>query len=103
MIMIIATIKYGSNYYNTFTMGVSSNYHGYFFQCRYRKLIFGHYWKILKRQMSWTLRRNTRDIVDERIVFSFHLDICQQCPDIDRRYLLFFVYIYSKVTFKPSF
>ena len=33
MIIIIATIKYGSTYYNTFTMGVCSNYHGYFFQC----------------------------------------------------------------------
>ena len=32
MIIIISTIKYGSTYYNTFTMGVSSNYHGYFFQ-----------------------------------------------------------------------
>ena len=28
---------------------------------------------ILKRQMSRTLRRNTRDIVDQLIVFSFHL------------------------------
>ena len=27
------------------------------------------------------------------IVFSFHLDICQQCPDIDHRYLLFSVLI----------
>ena len=34
MIIIIPTIKYGSIYYNTFTMGVCSNYHGYFFQCR---------------------------------------------------------------------
>ena len=33
MIIIIPTIKYGSTYYNTFTMGVCSNYHGYFFQC----------------------------------------------------------------------
>ena len=33
MIIIISTIKYGSTYYhNTFTMGVCSNYHGYFFQ-----------------------------------------------------------------------
>ena len=31
--MINQTIKYGSTYYNTFTMGVCSNYHGYFFQC----------------------------------------------------------------------
>ena len=34
MIIIIPTIKYGSTYYNTFTMGVCSNFHGYFFQCR---------------------------------------------------------------------
>ena len=33
MVFLIPTIKYGSTYYNTFTMGVSSNYHGYFFQC----------------------------------------------------------------------
>ena len=33
MIIITPTIKYGSTYYNTFTMGVCSNYHGYFFQC----------------------------------------------------------------------
>ena len=33
MIVIITTIKYDSAYYNTFTMGVCSNYHGYFFQC----------------------------------------------------------------------
>ena len=33
MIIIIPTIKYGSTYYNTFTMGVCSNYHGHFFQC----------------------------------------------------------------------
>ena len=33
MIIIILNIKYGSTYYNTFTMGVCSNYHGYFFQC----------------------------------------------------------------------
>ena len=32
MIIIISTTKYGSTYYNTFTMGVCSNYHGYFFQ-----------------------------------------------------------------------
>ena len=35
MIIIIPTIKYGSTSYNTFTMGVCSNYHGHFFllQC----------------------------------------------------------------------
>ena len=33
MVFLIPTIKYGSTYYNTFTMGVCSNYHGYFFQC----------------------------------------------------------------------
>ena len=33
MIIIIPTIKYRSTYYNAFTMGVSSNYHGYFFPC----------------------------------------------------------------------
>ena len=33
MIIIIPTIKYGSTYYNTFTTGVCSNFHGYFFQC----------------------------------------------------------------------
>ena len=32
MIIIIPTIKYGSTYYNILTMGVCSNYHGYFFQ-----------------------------------------------------------------------
>ena len=32
------------------------------------------------------LRRNARDIVDQWIVFSFHLDICQ---DISHRYSLF--------------
>ena len=48
---------------------------------------------ILNRQMSWKLRRNARDIVDQWIVFSFHLDICQECPDIDHRYLLFSVYV----------
>ena len=31
MIIIIRTIKYGSTYYNTFKMGVCSNYHGFFF------------------------------------------------------------------------
>ena len=30
MIIIIPTIKYGSTYYNSFTMGVCSNYHGFF-------------------------------------------------------------------------
>ena len=34
MIIIIPTIKYGFSYYNTFTMGGCSNYHGFFFQCR---------------------------------------------------------------------
>ena len=33
MIIIFPTIKYGSTFYNTFTMGVWSNYHGYFFLC----------------------------------------------------------------------
>ena len=33
MIIIIPTMKYGSTYYNTFTIEVCSNYHGYFFQC----------------------------------------------------------------------
>ena len=33
MIIIILNIKYGSTHYNTLTMGVRSNYHGYFFQC----------------------------------------------------------------------
>ena len=33
MIIIIPTIKYGSTYCNTFTMGVCSNYRGYFFEC----------------------------------------------------------------------
>ena len=31
MIIIIPNIKYGSTYYNTFTMGVCSIYHGFFF------------------------------------------------------------------------
>ena len=31
MIIIITTKKYGSTYYNTFTMGVCSNHHGFFF------------------------------------------------------------------------
>ena len=31
MIIIIPTTKYGSTYYNTFTMGVCNKYHGYFF------------------------------------------------------------------------
>ena len=35
MIMIIPTTKYGSTYYNTFTMGVFSNYHDFFFQWTY--------------------------------------------------------------------
>ena len=58
-----------------------------------------HRLSILKRQMSWTLRRNARDIdiqcpdiVDQWIVFSFRLDICQQCPNINHRYLLFSMY-----------
>ena len=33
IIIIIPTIKYGSPYYNTFTMAVSSYYHGNFFLC----------------------------------------------------------------------
>ena len=33
--VLIPTIKFGSTYYNTFTMGVCSNYHGYLFQCYY--------------------------------------------------------------------
>ena len=39
MIIITPTIKYGSTYYNTFTMGVCSNYHGYFFQCDYESAV----------------------------------------------------------------
>ena len=31
MNIIIPTMKYGSTYYNTFTMGVCSHYHVYFF------------------------------------------------------------------------
>ena len=31
MIIIIPTIKYDSTYYNTFTMGVCSNYYASFF------------------------------------------------------------------------
>ena len=42
MIIIIATIKYGSTYYNTFTTGVCSNYHGYFFQCKISLQNFQH-------------------------------------------------------------
>ena len=38
MLIIIQTIKYSFTYYNTFTMGVCSNYHGYFFQCIYNIL-----------------------------------------------------------------
>ena len=38
MIIKIPTLKYGSTYYNTFTMGVCRNYHGYFFQCIIREL-----------------------------------------------------------------
>ena len=34
MIIIIPTIKYDSTYYNSFTMVVCSNYHGYFFSVR---------------------------------------------------------------------
>ena len=52
---------------------------------------FEHRSSILKRQMSWKLRRKARDILAQWIVFSFHLDICQQWPDIDHRYLLFSV------------
>ena len=33
MIIIIPIVKYGSTYYNTFTMRVCWNYQGYFFQC----------------------------------------------------------------------
>ena len=41
MIIIIPVIKYGSTYYNTFTMGVYSNYHGFFFSAKLdSKLIF---------------------------------------------------------------
>ena len=38
MIIIIPTIKYGFSYYNTFTMGVCSNYHGFFFSVRGKKI-----------------------------------------------------------------
>ena len=31
MIIIIPTTKYDSTYYKIFTMGVCSNYHGFFF------------------------------------------------------------------------
>ena len=62
-----------------------------------------HRSSILKREMSWTLHRNARDIdnqcldiVDQWTVFSFHLDICQQYPDIDHRYLLFSVCKHSR-------
>ena len=39
MIIILRTIKYGSTHCNTFTMGVCSNYHGFFFSliCEYRE------------------------------------------------------------------
>ena len=39
MIIIILTTKYGSTYYNTFTMGVCSNYYGFFFQCSMRPVL----------------------------------------------------------------
>ena len=38
MIIINPTVKYGSTYYNTFTMEVCCNYHGYFFQCNLNRL-----------------------------------------------------------------
>ena len=69
-----------------------------------------HRSSILKRQMSWTLRRNARDIdnqwpgiVDQWIVCSFHLDICQQCPYIDHRYLLFSVNKRKKIFLKKCY
>ena len=57
MIMIIPTMKYGSTYYKTFTMGVFYNYHGYFFQCTVCMFMFYHYiddmYHVLKIQISW--------------------------------------------------
>ena len=35
MIIIIPALKYNFTYYNTFTMGICNNYHGYFFQCNH--------------------------------------------------------------------
>ena len=43
MIIIIPNIKYGSTYYDTFTMGVCSNYRGYFFECEVHAFPNSHY------------------------------------------------------------
>ena len=59
--------------------------------------------------MSWPLRHNAQDmdnqcpgIVDQWIVFNFHLDICQQCPDIDHRYLLFSAWLLGNMNLKSK-
>ena len=77
---------------------------------RYRKLFSGHLWTMLRRQMSWTLRRNARDIdnrcpdiVDRRIVFIFHLGICQQCPDNGHQCLLFSVMRHTRKAFNWNY
>ena len=39
-------MKYGSTYYNTFTMGVRSKYHIYLFQCNINKLTLTLGWSL---------------------------------------------------------
>ena len=55
MIIIIPTIKYGFTYYDTFTMGVFSNYHGYFYQC----MLIANRIVFLKRSVTHTLKKTT--------------------------------------------
>ena len=75
MIILIPTTKYGSTYYNTFTMGVCSNYHGYFFQWA---IIFFGPCECIREELlqtepcalvcTWRLIRFRKSISDRTIV-----------------------------------
>ena len=61
MIIIIPTIKYGSTYYNTFTMGVCNKYLGYFFQCTFYENL--KITAMLKMSKTFTLHNKNSEML----------------------------------------
>ena len=66
MILINPTVKYGSTYYNTFTMRVCNNYYGYFFQCIVK---FWNYWNYYESKKKSTFFRKIFFSRSEELTF----------------------------------
>ena len=57
MIIIIPTIKYGSTYYNTFTMRIFSNYHGFFSVHNKNEKFFRGQKSVFKKSATYSVLR----------------------------------------------